>query len=271
MKVIQGTYLNAILTNTMKENNDLFKEYSKNKNISLRNKIVLNNINLVPYTINHYNLFIDGVHDYEEMLQDGYIALIKAVESFDYSLGFKFSSYAIKCILSLTRTRLDYNKDVSLNTPINEGAETEIEIIDTIEDESIDIEKDIINENFYREIKKNLSFNLNDIELEVIKAIYGIDQEVKSYKDLSCILKLDINYLKKIKKQAENKVRKSSYFKKLYKERNPISYYPKMIFDNDKSSPTNQINSPVERIVLEKQKQEKQLLKKTLKHIKSTF
>lgn len=82
---------------------------------------------------------------------------------------------------------------------------------------------------------------------------------------------MDINYLKKIKRQAENKVRKSSYFKKLYKERNPISYYPKMIFDNDKSSPTNQINSPVERIVLEKQKQEKQLLKKTLKHIKSTF
>lgn len=70
----------------MKENNDLFKEYSKDKSdISLRNKIVLNNINLVPYTINHYNLFIDGVHDYEEMLQDGYIALIKAVESFDYS------------------------------------------------------------------------------------------------------------------------------------------------------------------------------------------
>ena len=220
----------------MKDNNELFERYSKNKSdIGLRNKIVLNNINLVPYTINHYNLFIDGVHDYEEMLQDGYIALIKAVESFDYSLGFKFSSYAIKCILSLTRTRLDYNKDLSLNAPINEGAETEIEIIDTI------------------------------------KAIYGIDQEVKSYKYLSCILKLDINYLKKIKKQAENKIRRSSYFKKIYNERNPISYYPKMIFDNDKSSPTNQINSPVERIVLEKQKQEKQLLKKTLKHIKSTF
>lgn len=72
----------------MKDNNELFERYSKNKSdIGLRNKIVLNNINLVPYTINHYNLFIDGVHNYEEMLQDGYIALIKAVESFDYSLG----------------------------------------------------------------------------------------------------------------------------------------------------------------------------------------
>ena len=141
-----------------------------------------------PYTINHYHLFIDGVHDYEEMLQDGYIALIKAVESFDNSLGFKFSPYAIKCILSLTRTRIDYNKDVSLNTPINEGPETEIEIIDTIEDESIDIEKNIINENFYREIKKNLSFNLNDIELEVIKAIYGIDPVSYTHLTLPTIL-----------------------------------------------------------------------------------
>lgn len=256
----------------MKDNNELFERYSKNKDdIGIRNKIVLDNLSLVPYTINHYNLFVDGVHNYEEMLQDGYIALIKAVESFDYSLGFKFSSYAIKCILSLTRNRLDYNKDISLNTPINEGAETEIEIIDTIEDESIDIEKDIINENFYREIKKNLSFNLNYIELEVIKAIYGIDQEVKSYKDLSCILNLDINYLKKIKRQAENKVRKSSYFKKLYYERNTISYYPKMMFDNYKSSPTNKINSPVERIVIQKQKQEREIIKNTLRYTKSTF
>lgn len=257
----------------IKETNDtLFKMYSKDKNnIELRNKIVLNNLNLVPYTINTFNLFVDGIHDYEEMLQDGYVALIKAVESFDNSLGLKFSPYAIKCILSLTRTRLDYNKDLSLNVPINEGAETEIEIIDTIEDESIDIEKDIINENFYREIKKNLSFNLNDIELNVIKAIYGIDQEVRSYKDLSFILNLDIDYLKKIKRQAENKVRKSSYFKKLYKERNPISYYPNMMFDNDKLSPTNKINSPVERIVLEKQKQESYIIKNTLRYTKSTF
>lgn len=256
----------------MKDNNELFERYSKNKSdIGLRNKIVLNNINLVPYTINHYNLFIDGVHNYEEMLQDGYIALIKAVESFDYSLGFKFSSYAIKCILSLTRGRLDYNKDLSLNTPINKGADTEIEMIETIKDDSINIEKDIINESFYREVKKSLYFNLNDIELQVIKAIYGIDQEIKSYKDLSNILNLDINSLKRIKRQAENKIRNSSYFKKIYNERNPISYYPKMIFDNDKSSPTNQINSPVERIVLEKQEQERYIIKNTLRHTKSTF
>lgn len=82
---------------------------------------------------------------------------------------------------------------------------------------------------------------------------------------------MDINYLKKIKRQAENKVRKSSYFKKLYKERNPISYYPKMVFDNDKSSPTNKINSPVERIVLEKQEQERYIIKNTLRYTKSTF
>ena len=187
------------------------------------------------------------------------------------ALGFKFSSYAIKCILSLTRTRLDYNKDLSLNTPINKGADTEIEMIETIKDDSINIEKDIINESFYREVKKSLYFNLNDIELQVIKAIYGIDQEIKSYKDLSNILNLDINSLKRIKRQAENKIRNSSYFKKIYNERNPISYYPKMIFDNDKSSPTNQINSPVERIVLEKQEQERYIIKNTLRHTKSTF
>lgn len=44
-----------------------------------------------------------------------------------------------------------------------------------------------------------------------------------------------------------------------------------MMFDNDKSSPTNKINSPVERIVIGKQEQERYIIKNTLKHIKSTF
>lgn len=251
----------------MKSNNDeLFELYSKDKhNIEIRNKIAINNLNLVPYTINKYHLYVDVIHDYEEMLQEGYLALIKAVETFDNSLGYQFSSYAIKCILNLTRNRLDYNKDISLNTPLNDDLESNVELIDTLKDDNINIEKDFINESFYKDIRKELSLNLNDIEDKIIKGYYGINQEIKSYNDLVLQLNLSLRDIKKIKVKAENKIRKSSYFKKLYRERNPISYYPSFNYDNTKTSPTNKINSPVENIVMKKLDQDRNLILKTLK------
>lgn len=257
----------------MKENNDiLFKIYSKDKtNLEIRNKIVLNNLNLVPYTIKSFNLFVDGIHDYEEMLQDGYVALIKAVESFDNSLGYQFSSYAIKCILSLTRDRLDYNKDVSLNTPINEGAETEIEIIDTIKDNSIDIEKEAINQKFFSEIRKELASSLSEIEFSIVKGYYGINEKEKSSKELAESLNLSEQQVKNIKFNALQKIRKTKYFKMLYLDMNPISYYPTYNFQRVPSKNNFNNISPVERIVIEKQRREKQLLKKTLKYLKSTL
>lgn len=257
----------------IKETNDtLFKMYSKDKNnIEIRNKIVLNNLNLVPYTINTFNLFINGIHDYEEMLQDGYIALIKAVESFDNSLGYQFSSYAIKCILTLTRNRLDYNKDISLNVPINESAEGEIELIETIKDENIDIEKEAINKRFFSEIRNQLSSNLDHVELSVINGFYGINEKEKSIKELAESLNLSEQQVKNIKFNALQKIRRTKYFRMLYLDIKPVSYYP--TFDFKRISSGNNFNntSPVEKIVFEKGKQEKQLLKKTLKHIKSTF
>lgn len=253
----------------MKENNDLFKEYSKNKSdISLRNKIVLNNINLVPYTINHYNLFIDGVHNYEEMLQDGYIALIKAVESFDNSLGYQFSSYAIKCILSLTRDRLDYNKDVSLNIPINNGAETEIEMIETIKDNSIDIEKEAINQKFFSEIRKELASSLSEIEFSIIKGYYGINEKEKSSKELAENLKISEQKVKDIRSNTLQKIKNTKYFRMLYLDMKPISYYP--THDLQRIPPGNNFNnnSPVERIVLDKQKKRETIIEENIEAFK---
>lgn len=256
----------------IKENNHiLFKKYSKNKdNIEIRNKIVLNNLNLVPFTIKRYHLFKDGFNDYEEMLQEGYLALVKAVENFDNNLNSEFSSYAVKCILSLTRNRMYYNMNKSLDDPINQENE-DITLGDTIKDESIDIEKEAINQKFFSEIRKELASSLNEIEFSIIKGYYGINEKEKSTKQLAENLKINVQQVKDIRSNTLQKIKKTKYFRMLYLEMNPISYYP--THDLQRIPSVNNFNksSPVERIVLEKQKQEKQLLKKTLKHIKSTF
>ena len=69
----------------------LFKKYSKTHDIEIRNEIVNNNLNLVHYIA--YGCNVDFV-EYEDLVSEGYIGLIKAVEKFNYKLGYKFSTYA---------------------------------------------------------------------------------------------------------------------------------------------------------------------------------
>ena len=251
-----------------KSNDELFKEYAKSHSIAIRNEIVLNSMGLVPYTIKKYHLYVKGIHNYEEMLQDGYIALIKAVEKCNPSLNFKFSTYAVKCILSLTNNRLDYHKDLSLDSPLKSSAHEDLFLIDTIKDDKVNIEKDVIDQQLYANIRNNLSSHLDFLELMVITAFYGIGQEEKTYRQISSKLHLSMKTIQKIKRGAEDKIRNTEYFKILYLETNPVSYYPSFHFENEKTGPTNKIVSPVENITLKKLQQERSLFIKTLKTLK---
>ena len=250
----------------IKTNDELFKEYAKSHSIEIRNEIALNSMGLVPYTIKKYGLYVKGIHNYVEMLQDGYLALIKAVEKFNPSLNFKFSTYAVKCILSLTNNRLDYHKDLSLDSPLKSSAYEDLFLIDTIKDDNVHIEKDVINQQLYADIRNNLSSHLDSLELMVITAFYGIGQEEKTYRQISSKLNLNIKTIQEIKHKAENKIRSTEYFKILYLETNPISYYPTFDFTDEKTGPTNRILSPVESIALKKIKRERNLLGKNELH-----
>ena len=84
-------------TSKLKLNNsDLFKEYEKNKkNIKIRNMIVENNRGLVSHIIKkHYALKLITHDMREEIMQEGIIALMSAIDRFDYKKGFMFSTYA---------------------------------------------------------------------------------------------------------------------------------------------------------------------------------
>lgn len=255
----------------MDNNDELFKKYSANKNnIEVRNELVLNNLNLVPYTINKYQLYVEGIHDYEEMLQDGYISLIKAVENFDYTLGYKFSSYAIKYIRSLARERLDYNKDKSLNEPIENGEGEKIELCELIKDKDIDVETEVINKQFYLQVRSELFLNLDNLEYEVICSFFGIGQEEKTVNLIAKSLNLEYYQIVNIKRKAINKIKKAKFFRLLYKDMSPVTYYLSPKYDNLPCG-SRHLNSPVERIVIEREKQEKELIKDTIKYIKSTL
>jgi RNA polymerase sigma-B factor len=72
----------------------LWREYSQNPNIANRNKLVAANLNLVRRVAHNFG----NQAEYNDLVQEGTIGLIKAIESFDTSLNFSFSSYAVPTI-----------------------------------------------------------------------------------------------------------------------------------------------------------------------------
>lgn len=77
-------------------NKILFEEYFESRDIALRNKLVEENLYMVEILVKKY--LGKGV-DYDDLYQVGAIALISAVERFDPTKGFEFSSFATPTIL----------------------------------------------------------------------------------------------------------------------------------------------------------------------------
>jgi RNA polymerase sigma-B factor len=77
-------------------NKILFEEYFESRDIALRNKLVEENLYMVEILVKKY--LGKGV-DYDDLYQVGAMALISAVERFDPTKGFEFSSFATPTIL----------------------------------------------------------------------------------------------------------------------------------------------------------------------------
>lgn len=92
---------------------DLFVEYSNNPNNELRNQIVEKYLYMVDILIRKY--LGKGV-DYDDLYQVGALALVTAVERFDPSKGFEFSSFATPTILGEIK-KYFRDKEWSLKVP----------------------------------------------------------------------------------------------------------------------------------------------------------
>ncbi len=65
-----------------------------------RENLIKNNLSLVHYCARR---FVDRGVEYEDLFQAGCVGLVKAVNGFDESLGFVFSTYAVPAILGEIR------------------------------------------------------------------------------------------------------------------------------------------------------------------------
>jgi len=89
---------------SINELNDLFKKMSLG-NIEAREKIINHNIKLVIFiTMKKFNKIN---YDKKELVSIGIIGLINAVDTFDMTKNFKFSTYASTCIFNEIHKHLD--------------------------------------------------------------------------------------------------------------------------------------------------------------------
>lgn len=78
---------------THEEEREVFSYYEKSKSNEIKHKIVLKNLGLISAIAQKY---VSTNVEYEDLYQEGVLALYKAVDMFEYKRGYKFSTYAYK-------------------------------------------------------------------------------------------------------------------------------------------------------------------------------
>lgn len=98
---------------TADEEKELFKKLANGDSLA-KEKIINSNLRLVVYIVKKYKSNIELL----DLIQEGNISLMKAVETFDYTKGFKFSTYAAHLIKN-DIVRVLAEKGKTIRVPIN--------------------------------------------------------------------------------------------------------------------------------------------------------
>lgn len=111
--------------------------------------------------------------DFSDLISEGNLALLRSVEKFDFSRGFKFSTYACRAILK------SFSRLASRAARYRGYFPTEfdptLEKGDVAEKKRKDLEGDCVDE-LKSILGRNLA-KLNDVEQQVIKARFALDHE----------------------------------------------------------------------------------------------
>lgn len=131
---------------TKAENQELFIQWHDNNDESARDKIILGNIKFA-ISISVKYISIDPAYDSDDLLQIAIIGLIKAVDSFDYTRGYSFTTYSGRIIaneLNMLWRRFKYLPLIlSLDAPINTSDTNNIALRDILIDRDTNIEMDV--------------------------------------------------------------------------------------------------------------------------------
>lgn len=100
---------------TPDEERDVFAYYDKNKSLEIKQKIVMKNLGLIQLVAKK---FASTDVEYEDLKQEGVLALYRAFDGFNYKRGYKFSTYAYNWVYSYLSKYVG-NHSRTIRIPIN--------------------------------------------------------------------------------------------------------------------------------------------------------
>jgi len=166
-----------------------------------RDWIVKSNMRLV---ISIVKKFVNIQNSFDDLLSDGIVALIRAVDKFDVGLGFRFSTYATQVVRRNTyRAVMEKQKDRQRN-------------IGSIHDNGIDISDDqkesSMSEQRWHELRSRLSLMLGHLDKRekfIIRARFSLGghRRVQTLQTLADRLGVSKERIRQLEKRALDKLR----------------------------------------------------------------
>lgn len=166
-----------------KEQEVLFFSYSKSKDDNIKIQLIEHNLRLCADFAMKYCMKYDKLQDIEDVNIECCIGLARAVEKYDMTMGYEFSSFAYRCmeieILQSNKKFYDdaLNNRCDVKLPISSSDEDDFDIFKLLydEDESF-IAEDIARDGCVKDI---MSFIDNYECSELIKMFYGFGYDRK--------------------------------------------------------------------------------------------
>ena len=175
-----------------------------------KHRLIEHNLRLVVHIARKY---LNSGEDQEELISIGTFGLMKAVDTFDYQKGAKFSTYASRCveneILMHFRAQKKSAGDLYMNEPIDVDKDgNALTLMDIIED-GTDIEKDVELSIHQKQLYRFLGQCLDERELEIIVHRYGLyGHSPLTQKEVAQKLDISRSYVSRLEKAALGKLKK---------------------------------------------------------------
>lgn len=174
-----------------------------------KHRLIEHNLRLVVHiTRKYYN----SGEDQEELISIGTFGLMKAVDTFDYQKGAKFSTYASRCveneILMHFRAMKKSAGDLCMNDPIDTDKDgNTLTLMDIIED-GTNLEEAVDLSIHSKQLYRFLAECLEERELEIIVHRYGLYGHVPlTQKEVAKKLDISRSYVSRLEKKALSKLK----------------------------------------------------------------
>jgi len=188
----------------IKNNCDLQKEElinSYKKYLEAREFIIKCNLRLSYQMFKHRKDFYGN--NTNDLLSDCFINILKAVDGFDYTRGFKFSTYCTWCLLNNSIRDQNSNKKFESLISTNLEEKNYDSKLDLKDQEIIDrFDKNESVQHDWKKIKDVFASQNNDRSFYILTQIFGIGCNKKTLKELSEELKLTKERVRQIKEKT---------------------------------------------------------------------